>query len=193
MAIDGIAARRLPVWEHGPAFTALSERERRFVLAMIADPFGNATEWVKAAGYACHDGAKVTGHRVLHRARVERAVFEVARSLLTAEGPLLAIAGLIEIARDRGHRQRLRALETLANRTGLHELSEHRVMVERVEESIEAKAERIRMLAQLLGVDVGQLLGHNLTDRPPVEVKQIEGSKVEDVVPGLQNRAKSAT
>lgn len=150
----------------GPAMMALTELQRRFVLAMVSDPFGNRKEWAKAAGYSDKsNGAKVVGFRLMHETpKVEAAITEVARSLMFCEAPVLAVAGLLKIARNERHPKQLRALETLANRTGLHELSESRIMVEHRSESTEAMVARIRELAEKLGIDVSRLLGANAKD-----------------------------
>lgn len=65
------------------------------------------------------------------------------------------------------------------NCVGLHELTEHRVKVEHTEESAEAKVERIKQIAALLGVDVGQLLGRNVSQKMDREQKLIEAEVVE--------------
>ena len=128
------------------------------------------------AGYAdTADGsaARVHAHRLRHDPKIEEAVFEFAAHTMHRDGPMLAVAGIMQIARDRNHPKQLRALETLANRVGLHELSEHRVRVEHSEESAEAKVERIKRVAELLGIELGQLLGENVS--PISERKLIEG------------------
>jgi hypothetical protein len=178
MATEGIAGKRHPVWDQGPAFAALTDREQRFVLAMAADPFAGAAGWARAAGYACHDGAKVTGHRVLKRGKVEAAVFEVARSLMGTVGPLLAANVMLRIASDSEHPRQLRAAEMIADRVGMHSIQE--VHVSRTDETLEGKISRIHQLAALLGVPVSTLLGANVTQEPKPEPKVIEHIPAKD-------------
>jgi hypothetical protein len=161
---------------YGPAMRALTPLQRRFVLAMASDPFGNSARWARAAGYSnVKEGAKVRGHFLIHDARIEAAAFEVARARLDCEGPLLATAGLLRIARDRNHPKHARAVEMLANRVGLHEVQE--VHVRRTDATGEGIVARIKALAADLGVDPAQLLGVNaaapapkLIELDPVEV-----------------------
>jgi hypothetical protein len=162
--------------EYGPKMARLTELQRNYIKAQMAAPFANPTEWCRMAGYSDRNGgAKVTAFRMKHDPKIEEAVFEYAAHLMHRDGPILAVAGLLQIARDRNHPRQLRALETLANRVGLHELSEHRVRVEHSEESAEAKVERIKRVAELLGIDVQELLGRNVSHQTKPEPKLIEG------------------
>jgi hypothetical protein len=169
-------------FEYGPKMAALTELQRNYIKAQMAKPFANPTVWCRMAGYSDKGkGAKVTAFRMKHDLRLEQAAEEYAAHMMHRDGPVLAVAGIMQIARNSKHPKQLRALETLANRVGLHELSEHRVMVEHRDESAEAKVERIRMLAQLLGVDVADLLGRNVVrgeEAKDVSPKQIEGKVV---------------
>ena len=90
--------------EFGPAMSALTEKQRRFVLAMLADPFSNGAAWAKTAGYSvASNGHRVAACRMLRDPRIERAVFEVACSHLNSAGPALAVQNLLRIARDPKH------------------------------------------------------------------------------------------
>lgn len=154
--------------EYGPAMAALTEKQRRFVLAMASDPFGSAAAWARAAGYSDKsEGAKVYGHYLLYSPKIEEAVLEVGRSMMTTVGPVLAAHAMLRAAANPRHPKHLRAAEMLANRVGLHEVQE--VRVRRTDETIAAKLERLRELAALLGVDAAALIGANAP-----HVKQIE-------------------
>ena len=154
-----------PLEQFGPAMAALTEKQRLFVLAMAADPLGNATKWAKAAGYADIDAnPRVKGHLNLHNPKVEAAILEVSRSMLATVGPALATAGMIRLARNPKHPAHARAVEMLANRVGLHEVQE--IHVKRSDETAEAKVARIRQMAEMLGIDPAQLLGVNVAEKP---------------------------
>jgi phage terminase small subunit len=164
--------------EYGPAMAALNERQRRFVLAMASDPFGSAARWARTAGYSdTANAAKVSGHHLIHDARIEAAVFEVARACMSVQGPLLAMAGLLRMARDKNHPKHARAIEMLANRVGLHEVQE--VRVHRTDMTGEGLAARIKALAKDLGMDPAQLLGVNAAGPAGTGPKLIEGEVVE--------------
>lgn len=146
----------------GPAMRGLTEMQRRFVLAMASDPFGNAKRWAIAAGYSDKsEGAKVTGHHLVHDPRIEAAAMEIARGTLNAVGPVLAVSVMLRAARNPKHPKHLRAAEMIANRVGLHETTEHVVNVNHSDRTGAAMAERIKQMAGLLGIDPGQLLGMN--------------------------------
>lgn len=158
----------------GPAMRALTEKQRRYVLAMLANPFGNPTRWARDAGYSdVKEGAKVRAHFLAHNPAIERAVNEVARQWLTTRGPILGIAVMMRTAANPDHPKQLRAAEMLANRAGFHETTEHTVNVNHSDRTGVAMAERIRALAGVLGVDADRLLGLNAPVTEPV--KLIEG------------------
>lgn len=157
---------------YGPAMLALNEKQRLFVLAMAADPFGNPTKWARAAGYSDKsDGAKVRGFHLIHSPAVEEAVLEYARGQLNTLGPILATFGMLRIARNPRHPKHLKAIDMLANRVGLHETTEHRVIVNHTDKTGEGVMERIRLAAEKLGVDPSVLLGENVAS----PMKLIEG------------------
>ncbi len=145
----------------GPAMAALTPKQRQFVLAMAADPFGNATKWAQAAGYSAtsYGSLRVRAHVLMHDPKVEAAVLEVGRSMLNGVGPILAAHVMLRAAADPKNRYHLRAAEMLANRVGMHEVQE--LQVKRTTESAEEKVAKIKLLAAILGVDPASLLGTN--------------------------------
>jgi len=158
----------------GPAMLALTELQRRFVLAMASDPLGSAADWAREAGYSdIKDGAKVRAHHLLKNPAVEAAVLEVGKQMLATVGPVLAAHGLIRMASNPKHKNHARAVEMLANRVGLHEVQE--VHVHRTDQTGEAMIGRIKELAGRLGLDADKLIGGNapgaLIEAKAVEVK----------------------
>jgi hypothetical protein len=154
--------------ELGPAMRALNERQRKFVMAMAADPFGNAAKWARAAGYSDKsEAAKVTGHHLIHHPMIEAASFEVAAGLMGTVGPLLAARGMLRVAANPKHKKHLQAIEMLANRVGLHEVKE--VRVKRTDETGEALLDRVKRLARELGVDPESLIGANAAPQKMIE------------------------
>lgn len=159
---------------------ALTPLQRRYVLAMACDPFGTPSEWAAAAGYKVtpNGNERVQGHYLAHNPKIEKAIFEVSRSMMDREGPILAAAGLIRIARDKDHPKNLQALDSLADRVGLPRTTEHRVDVNHTDRSGSALMKRLEVLAAKYGLDAAMLLAGN--------VKQIEAKAVEVVDVGLQ-------
>lgn len=156
--------------ELGPAMRALTERQRKFVLAMAVNPYGNAAAWARAAGYSdVKEGAKVRGHHLMHSPAVEAAVLEVAQGMMNTAGPILAAAGMLRAAANPRHKRHMQAVEMLANRVGLHEVKE--VRVKKTDETGEALMERIRRLAGVLGVDADGLVGANVAAPKLIEAK----------------------
>jgi hypothetical protein len=150
-------------FEAGPAMAVLTPLQRKYVLAMACDPFATPAEWARVAGYkeSPNGNVRVQGHYLSHNPKIEAAIQEVSRAMLYREGPMLAAAGLLMIARNKNHPKHLRALETLANRVGLHETTEHTVKVEHTDLTGAAMAERIMALAAKHGMDPEKLLGGN--------------------------------
>ena len=151
--------------DYGPAMAQLTDLQRKFVLAMMSDPFGTATDWARLAGYSdIANGCKVAGHHAVHDPKIETAVYEMTRALLHTVGPAVATATLLRVAADPKHKHHLRAAELIANRVGFHEVSE--VRVEHTHVSASAARERISQLAAKHGLDPQKLLGSNAGAEP---------------------------
>jgi hypothetical protein len=163
-------------WEDLPSMRGLTPLQRRFVLAQAADPFGTQADWARAAGYSdASEGAKVIGCNLMRSVRIQTATAEVARYTLGFEGPHLAAAGLLRIARNEDHPQHLKALELILDRVGMHAQSEHRVQVEHTDRTGKALEARLRAAALELGIDVSQFLGVNSqTGQKLIEAQAVE-------------------
>lgn len=157
---------------------ALTEKQQRFVLAMAADPFGNQTKWARAAGYRNSEGGmRVKGHNLFHDPKIQAAVQEFGSSALKTLGPMIAAAGMLRIARNPKHKQHFKALEAIANRTGMHETTEHKVTVDHKDRSPKGLEQRLTRALERL-----QKLGRLPPDMaarlaPPVdaEFKVVDG------------------
>lgn len=154
----------------------LTEKQRAYVYAQLADPFGNPTRWARAAGYSDHmDRAKVSGHTLAHNPKIEAAVQEFVRSVMNTRGALLGLAVTLKIAGNPRHPKQQQAALALMDRGGLPAMTEQRIAVRHTDQTGAAMVERIRALAQALGIDPAVLLGSNA----PADVKLIEGAAVE--------------
>jgi hypothetical protein len=164
-----------PDFQWGPRMAALTPQQRRYVMAMASDPFGNPTQWARLAGYSdVKEAAKVRGHELSHNPEVEKAVQEFSKTALGTLGPMLATAGLLRIARSKSHPDHLKALLAIANRAGLHETTEHRVQVQHTDLTGQAIINRIAALAAKHGLDQAKLIGGNTIEATAVEVKPDE-------------------
>jgi len=144
----------------GPAMIELTDRQRQLVMTALAYPTMHDWQVAEAAGYShrSHGALKVTAHRLFRSEKILAALHEEAGKRLRGSA-VLGVATLEKIARTDGHPQQLRAAEALLNRIGLHERSEHKVTVERKDLSSGQMIERIRALAERLGVDASKLIG----------------------------------
>lgn len=142
---------------YGPAMRAITEMQRRFVIAILEQGTANFTDAARIAGYkGDRHQLSVVGHHTAHNPKVQEAMHEEAKRRLHA-GVIPAIATLVEVATDKFHKDRVKAAAMILNRVGLHEMTEHKVTVENVSDS--AMIERIHQLAGRLGVDAKKLLG----------------------------------
>lgn len=171
------------IYEYGPAMRKLTRQQQLYVFAMLTEPFGNPTQWARIAGYsdAAEGAIRVRGHELSHNPKITAAVNEVAQRHLTTLGPVLGLSVMMKIARDPAHPKQLRAAEMLANRSGFHEKTEHTVSVHHTDRTGSAMVERIKELAQMLGIDAAKLIGVNDAAEP----KLIEGT-VTDVGPAQE-------
>lgn len=146
----------------GPFMKNLNERRRAFVTGMIAFGGIDGTRAAMAAGFSPDNpaAAAVTAHRLLHDEDVLNAIHEEAARRLRS-GAIMAVQTLLEIANNTSNeaRDRLKAVEMLLNRSGLHAVTEHNVKVEHRDTTDEAMIAKIRMLAKKQGLDPATLLG----------------------------------
>lgn len=165
--------------EYGPAFAALNERQRKFVLAMASDPFGHHNDWAIAAGYSNEcEAAKVTAHRLLQHEGIKAAAMEVARGTLEGIGPVLATAVLLREAKGHDPTRRLKAAEMIANRVGLHETQE--IKVTHRDLTGDALLSRLAMVCEQLGVDVQKAIGSNVVDGRSESIIDAQAAEIPD-------------
>jgi phage terminase small subunit len=106
--------------EFGPALSALTERQRNFVLAMVEVPGCSHAEAARRAGYSdVAEAAKVRGHYLAHNPAVQEAIREEAGRRLNASS--LAAAGvLMNLLTDETilPKDRIKAAGMLLDRSG---------------------------------------------------------------------------
>jgi hypothetical protein len=162
--------------EMGPAMSKLNEKQRLFVLAMLADPHGFQGSWAEAAGYSTKgDSHHVRACRLMQDPRIVAAAQEIARQHLGGNGPALAVRNLINIAKNEKHPKHYDASLAILNRVGMSEKTEHRVVVEHWNDA--EMEELCRRLALEMNVPLETLIGAN---HPALTLpKLIEASAVE--------------
>lgn len=121
----------IPEENNGPYMSALTELQRAFVRAYIEHPNYTGTQLAELAGYASSSkgSLQVTGSRLLRDPKVIAACNEEAGKRLQTGG-LIGISGIIALALNSAHKDHLKACIALADRTGFHALSEHKVTVD---------------------------------------------------------------
>ena len=151
--------------ELGPAMQSLTDKQRKFVAAVIAlgrNGLRNYSQAARLAGYSDHkDRCRVTGYVLAHDARVQAAILEESKKRINVAAAVVATPAVIEIALNKklDPKDRLKACEMLFNRGGLPAQSEHKVTVEHRQPA--KMAELAERLAKELGVDPVRLLGIN--------------------------------
>ncbi len=144
----------------GPAMLACTPLQRRFVIALLENGDANATKAAEEAGYSAssRNMLRVQAHNLMHSEKVLNAIAEQGRKHLRT-GAFIGIRAVMENAGNPTHKDKLKAAMSRLNRIGLHEMTEHKVTVERTDDrQLEAK---IISLAKELGIDYTKLLGAN--------------------------------
>jgi phage terminase small subunit len=115
--ISSVRIVEVPLEDLGPAMAAVTEQQRRWVVAYAM--CGDATSACRSAGYSdASEGCKVAGFRLLRTPRVIEALQEWTRGALEGRGAFIAVQALIEIAADPDHKKRFEAADSLADRVG---------------------------------------------------------------------------
>lgn len=166
--------RRLPIsvpipeeGSLGPKMRKLTERERKFVYAMVVCG-GDGIDAALAAGYGEKsdteeqqvNAARQASFALARRERVQDAIVEEAKKRLTA-GAMLAADRLITLLESGGlsARDEARVAVELLDRAGL--VVQQKVEVVHKDEKQKEVVAEIMELAKHLGLDPTRLLGHN--------------------------------
>lgn len=154
---------------------ALTERQRRFVLELVADPLLSRAEAARRAGYSDHlERAKVTGHHLIHDQRVIDAMHEQAGKRLWAISMKAALR-VDQMLDSADEKVALKAAVAVLDRTGFPAQQNINVHQTVRDEGSGAILKRIEALADRLGVPVAGLL----TAKPAEPVVDAEFSEVE--------------
>jgi hypothetical protein len=116
---------------YGPAMSACTPLQRRFVELFHDHPTWNAVQLAEAAGSKAttRESMRVTGQRLMHDDKVLAAMNEEACKRIKTGG-MIGVAAVVKIALNESHKDHLKAALALMDRTGFHALSEHKVTVD---------------------------------------------------------------
>jgi hypothetical protein len=143
----------------GPARKALTQRQRQFVDALL-DNGGNQTRAAISSG-TDPKWARDYGSKLARNPKVIAALKEEADRRVRVSAPL-AMDVLVEIMNNPTHKDRLKAAESVLNRSGL-------IVASVVEHNVTHKGQtapelllKIKQMASQLGLDPQKLLGRNV-------------------------------
>ena len=150
---------------YGPAMAALNERQRAFVLNLLAQTGKKSnTRAAKAAGYAANSqgSLRVHAHLLAHDPKVLTAMLEETRARLDASA-IIGADALITIANDPkiSVKDRRAAAVAILDRTGFGPQQNINVNKTVLDLSGAAMLGRIKALAAKHGIDPTALLGGN--------------------------------
>jgi hypothetical protein len=150
---------------HGPAMTALNERQRKFVNALFLAPksHGSRTFAARAAGYGTPTSSRQSlasiAHALSNDPKIQAAISEVSASYLTTLGPT-AVRALRKLLDNPNHRDHGRALDIVMNRvtpvqsTALLKIQHDATPAYKATAEV---LERIAQLAARAGIDVNKM------------------------------------
>ena len=166
--------------ELGPAMSRLNERQQKFVMAMLQGN-GSMKRAAMLAGYPDNpenpNQIEVTAHRLSHDPKVQEAIREVGLKSMTAAS-LVAVKTLIEISMDptAERKDRIKASDSILDRTGLPKTTEHKTIVTHRDETSDEMVKQLTQLAKSFGMDPSKLLGGMV-----IEAEYIEEDDLGDI------------
>jgi phage terminase small subunit len=162
------------------AMSQLTEKQQKFVIALLETGGQNNAEAARIAGYSQTNinGCAIEANRLLRKPKVIAAIKEEAERRIHG-GVLLGASVLVEIAGDKLHKDRFRAASALLDRGGMMIVgkTEHSLVIE--DKRTEAELiEFITAQARLAGLDPRTLLGFN----PPTIIDVDNNNNNEDII-----------
>jgi phage terminase small subunit len=147
-----------PNEDHGPAFSACTPMQQKFVLASLTLGGGNNTEAARMAGYE-RTTASQQAHALIRKPNVIAAMREEAERRLQG-GAMLASSALVAIVNNPLHKDHYKACIELLNRSGLQFIQKSEVIHTDNRTAAELVA-FIRLMAKKNNLDPATLLGHD--------------------------------
>jgi phage terminase small subunit len=134
----------------GAAMAKLTPNQRRFVMALLTLGDLNHSQAAKMAGYNCStpQSFAVCASQLFAMPKIQEAVHEQA-VLRLASGKVMAVSQLLILASSSTNESvKLKACATILNRTGMHEVSEHRVEKVDMNKTLEEDLDQLALLAK---------------------------------------------
>jgi phage terminase small subunit len=153
----------------GPAMRALGDRQREWVLRYISNG-GNGPEAAISIGCTPGNTAYIYSSRNSRDPKVLDAIREEAEKRIKV-GAVMAMDVMLEIMNNPTHKDRFKAAQEVANRSGLIVVAKSEVAHTHTD-TTDAMIARITNLSKQLGLDPQKLLGSVgvITDAEFVEV-----------------------
>jgi hypothetical protein len=151
-----VGVKHMVIDELGQAMRALTEKQRRFVLAYCEYPHATGTDLARMAGYAQKEGSRIwskTASKMLRDPGIIAAIHEVLSKTYRGRGAAIAQDVMLTIAKDRKHPKQLQAALALADRGGFAAAFEQKLTVEHRDQTSEAILGRISLALKRLGLD----------------------------------------
>jgi len=140
----------------GPAMLDLTEKQQRYVIALLETGGTNETQAALMAGYGT--GYETRAYELSRNPKVLAALREEADKRLRS-GALLAASKLIEIAMDKQHKDQFKACTELLNRGGLIVQTQHKLIIEDTRSDDEV-IKRVASMAKSMGMDPKAVLAN---------------------------------
>lgn len=146
--------------EYGPAMSALTEKQRRFVLALLENPGVTQGRAAELAGYENSPGGmRVMGHYCAHHPGVQAALREEAGKRLNSMSVIAANVMMdIMLSEDAAPKDKLKAAMAVLDRTGFAAAQTINVNKTVTDRSGTAILTRLKELASKHGIDPTKLL-----------------------------------
>lgn len=164
----------------GPKMLALTDKQRQFVLELVADPMVSRSEAARRAGYSdASEAAKVSAHRLMHDQRIVEALHEQAGKRLWSLS-LKAAHRVDQMLDSEDEKVVLKAAVAVLDRVGFGAQQNININQTVRDESSKAILKRIEALADRLGVPTQALLASNGAEKINTPVVDGEFSEVID-------------
>jgi hypothetical protein len=139
--------------EAGPKMALCTPMQRRFVMALLELGDLQHSRAARMAGSQAinENSLAVSAHGMFHNRKVQEALHEQAIGRLAA-GKIMAVSQLLIMANSTTNETvKLKALLAIMNRTGLHEITEHRVETVNINSTLEEDLDQLAILAKQSG------------------------------------------
>jgi hypothetical protein len=137
----------------GPKMALCTPMQRRFVMALLELGDLQHSRAARLAGSQAtnENSLAVSAHQMFHNRKVQEALHEQAIGRL-ASGKIMAVSQLLMMANSTTNETvKLKALLAIMNRTGLHEITEHRVETVNINSTLEEDLDQLAILAKQSG------------------------------------------